>query len=72
MLASANALLKTTLTSSKLHVDGSPEAADVHETVVNPPEVAFVSGLSVNAETKGAARARKPSLENTLETIVVS
>jgi len=61
----AKALLNATLVSSKEKVSGS-FAATVHLIVMVPPEVGFEGTSRVRADTKGATRARRLSLQNIL------
>lgn len=70
LLAMAKALLKATLMSSRENVAGSL-AADVHLIVTVPPEVGFSGTWRVRAETRGATRTRRVSLENILQGKVV-
>lgn len=66
MLAMAKALLNTVFTSSRVKVDGSPEAL-VHLIVAEPPEVRSVGVLTVRALIEGMTSKRRLSLENILK-----
>jgi len=65
LLAMAMASWKEGLVSSKVQVSGSV-GAEPHIMVILPPEVGFLGAWIVRAETKGATKASRLSLQNIL------